>query len=50
MSEKYFTIELGTYGLMFDTPECYISISWLLLGLSALAITIYKIIKWKRGK
>jgi len=49
MSDKYFNIELGSYGLIFDTSECYISISWLLLGLSALAIVIYKIIKWKRG-
>jgi hypothetical protein len=49
MSEKYFVIEIGTYGLMIDTALCYMSISWLLLGLSALAIVTYKIIKRKRG-
>lgn len=49
MSEGYFTIEFGTYGFMFDTPLCYISISWPLLGLLTLAGGLYKIIKWKRG-
>ena len=43
MSEGYFTIELGTYGLMFDTPLFYVSISWAMLGLMALGLAVYKV-------
>ena len=31
MSEGFFTIELGSYGFMLDTPWCYIALSWELL-------------------
>lgn len=32
MSEGFFTIELGSYGFMFDTEWCYVSLSWELMA------------------
>jgi len=50
MSEGFFTIELGRYGLMIDTEWCYISFSWELMILSAVGVTLYKVIKRKKNK
>ena len=50
MSEGIFTIELGRYGFMFDTAWCYVAISWKLIALSVVGVTIYKVIKRKKNK
>jgi len=50
MSEGIFTIELGRYGFMLDTEWAYVSLSWELLILSAVGVTIYKLIKRKKNK
>ena len=46
-------IELDKYGFMFDTDWSYVSISWELIGLMALAGVLYKarkVIRLKTGK
>lgn len=46
-------IELGKYGFMFDTDWAYVSISWELIGLIALAGVLYKarkVMRLKAGK
>jgi hypothetical protein len=48
MSEGIFTIELGRYGFMLDTEWAYVSLSWPLLILSVVGVTLYKVIKRKR--
>lgn len=48
MSEGIFTIELGEYGFMLDTAWAYVSISWPLLILSMVGVTLYKLIKRKK--
>jgi hypothetical protein len=50
MSEGFFAIELGHYGFMLDTNWAYVSLSWNLVGVSALCVIIYKIIKRKKNK
>ena len=50
MSEGIFTIELGRYGFMLDTEWAYVSLSWPLLILSVVGVTLYKVIKRVRGK
>jgi len=49
MSEGIFTIELGEYGFMLDTAWCYVAISWELLALSVVGVTLYKVIKRKKN-
>lgn len=50
MSEGIFTMELGRYGFMIDTEWCYVSLSWELLILSVVGVTLYKVIKRKKNK
>jgi hypothetical protein len=50
MSEGIFTIELGRYGFMLDTEWAYVSISWPLIIISAIAYAGYKFYKRKKNK
>ncbi len=43
MSECIFTIELGRYGFMLDTQWAYVSLSWELLAITAVAIVGVKL-------
>ena len=45
------TIELNEYGFMLDMGDfIYLSLSWAFIILSALGVTIYKVIKRKKNK
>ncbi len=43
--DKYLDIELDSYGLMISGAQAYISVTWLGLGLIALSVVGYRIIK-----
>lgn len=48
MSEGFFTIELDSYGFLFNTAWAYVSISWPLIILSVVGAIVYKVIKRKK--
>jgi len=50
MSEGILTIELDSYGFLFDTQWCYVALSWQLLAITALVVIGYKIYKRRKGK
>ena len=51
MSEGYFTIELDSYGFLFDTAWCYIALSWeLLITASVIATAVLLFKKWNNRK
>jgi len=45
------TLELNDYGLMIDLGDfLYVSLSWAFIILSAVSVTLYKVIKRKKNK
>ena len=48
--ENLMSIELNEYGFQIDTAWLYVAISWQLITLSVLGVTLYKVIKRKRAK
>ena len=46
--DTYLDIELDSYGLMISGAQAYISVTWLGLGLLALSVVGYRIIKHYR--
>jgi len=43
-------IELNSYGLCIDSDWFYIALDWKIIILSAVGVTIYKVIKRKKNK
>ena len=48
--DNLLTIELNEYGFQIDTEWFYIALSWQLIILSVLGVTLYKVIKRKKNK
>ncbi len=46
--DRYFSLELDSYGLTVSGAQGYASVSWLLMGIVALSVVCYKIYKYYR--
>ena len=48
--DKYLDIELDSFGLMISGAQGYLSVSWLFMGIVAVSVVGYRIIKKVRER